>query len=81
MGYNHFVATILMKSVCVVTVYIVCMLMLLSFWSGTYRSATYVKHPNCKMYYQQLHLKYVTWQHIDYKLPEDDTIVSKRVVV
>jgi hypothetical protein len=37
---------------------------------------------NYKLYYQQLHLKYcVTWQDIDYKLPEDDTIVSKHVGV
>jgi len=43
-----------------------------------------VKHLNCKVYYQELHLKYcVTWQSIDYKLPEDDTIVSKtrRIVI
>jgi len=40
----------------------------------------YVKHHNCKLYYQQLHLKYLSnWQGIDYKLPEYDTIVSKRV--
>jgi len=41
MGYNHFVATILMKSVCVVAVYTVCI------WCY------------CKLYYQQLHLKYL----------------------
>ena len=31
---NHCVATILMKSVCVVAVYTVCVLMLLSCWTG-----------------------------------------------
>jgi len=36
MGYNHFVATILMKSVHVVAVYTVCMLTLLSCWPGMY---------------------------------------------
>jgi len=42
----------------------------------------YVKHLNCKLYYQQLHLNTcVTWQGIDYNLPEDDTIVSKHVGV
>jgi len=42
----------------------------------------YVKHLNYKLYYQQLHLKYcVTWHGIDYKLPADDTIVSKHVGV
>jgi hypothetical protein len=41
-----------------------------------------VKHLNYKLYYQQLLLKYlVTWKGIDYKLPEDDTIVSKHVGV
>jgi uncharacterized protein YebE (UPF0316 family) len=54
MGYNHFVATILMKSVCVVAVYTIRMLMLLSRWAGMY-----VKHLNCKLYYRQLHLKYL----------------------
>jgi len=39
-----------------------------------------VKHLNCELYYQHLHLKHcVTWQGIDYKLPETDTIVSKHV--
>jgi hypothetical protein len=43
---------------------------------------TYIKHLNSKLYYQQLHLKYcVTWQGIDYKLPEDDTIGSTHVAV
>jgi len=82
---------------------------------------TCVKYLNCKLYYQQLHLKYwcnlvrywlqalwgwhdsvetcsgvitvncitnsciwntgVTWQGIDYRLSEDDTIVSKHVAV
>jgi len=42
---------------------------------------TNVKHHNCKLYYQQLHFKCVTWQGIEYKLPEDDTIVSKQVGV
>jgi len=42
MIHNRFVATILMNSVCVLTVYTVCMLMLLSCWTTTYRSATYV---------------------------------------
>ena len=37
-----------------------------------------LKHLNCKLYYQKLHLKNcVTWQGIDYKLSEDDKIVSK----
>jgi len=31
---NHYVATILTQSVCVVAVYTVCMAMLLSCWSG-----------------------------------------------
>ena len=38
----------------VVAVYTVCMLMLLSCWPGTYLC----ENPNCKLYYQQLHLKY-----------------------
>jgi len=42
---------------------------------------TYVKHLDCKLYYQQLHLKCVTWQGIDCKLPEDDTVVSKHAGV
>jgi len=53
-----------MKSVCVVAVYTICMLKLLSCWPGTYFGNT------C-----------VTWQGIDYKLPEDDTVVSKHVGV
>jgi hypothetical protein len=48
------------QSVCVLAVYTVCMLMVLSCW------------PVCTG---------VTWQVIDYKLSEDDTIVSKRVAV
>ena len=36
MGYNHFVATVLMKSVCVVAVYANSMLMLLLCWPGVY---------------------------------------------
>jgi len=43
---------------------------------------TYMKHLNFKLYYQQLHFKSCgTWKGIDYKLPEDDTIVSKHVGV
>jgi hypothetical protein len=41
---------------------------------------TYVKHRNCKLYYQQLHLKYLC-NLARYKLPEDDTIVSEHVGV
>ena len=42
----------------------------------------YVKHLNYALYYQQLHLKYgLTWQGIGYKLPEDDTTMSKHVGV
>ena len=44
------IVTILTKSVCVMAVYTICMLMLLSCLPGT-----------------------------EYELPEDDTIVSKRV--
>jgi len=41
---------------------------------------TYVKRLNCKLYYQQLHLKYLcNLARYCYKLPEDDTIVSKHV--
>ena len=41
-----------------------------------------VKHLNYKLYYQQMHLKYLcNLQGIEYKLPEDDTIVSKHVGV
>jgi len=40
---------------------------------------TYVKHLNCKLYYEELRNTCVTWHGIDPKLPEDDTIVSKRV--
>jgi len=62
MGQNHYVAAVLMKSVCVVAVHTVCMYMLLSCWPGIWNTC-------------------VTWQGIDYKLPEDDTIVSKHVGV
>ena len=35
-----------------------------------------------KIYYQQLHLKYLcNLQGINYELPDDDTIVSKHVGV
>ena len=34
MGQNNFVTPVLMKSVCVVAVYTVCMLTLLSCWAG-----------------------------------------------
>ena len=59
-----------MKSVCVVAVYTVCMLMLLSCWPG-----------NCAFVGHSTKYTCVTWQGIDYKLPEDDTIVSKHVAV
>ena len=36
-----------------------------------------MKRLNCKMYHEQLHLI----DCIDYKLPEDDAIVSKHVGV
>jgi len=37
---------------------------------------------NYKLYYQQgIWNTCVTWQGIDYKLPEDDTTVSKQVGV
>ena len=41
----------------------------------------YVRYLNCKLYYQQLHLKYlcVTWQGTGYEFPEDDTTLSKYV--
>jgi hypothetical protein len=31
--------------------------------------------------YQELHLKHVTWEGTNYEILEDDTIVSKHVVV
>jgi len=38
-------------------------------------------HVSNVLYYQQLHWQdiYVTWQRTNYKLPEDDKIVSKHV--
>jgi len=41
---------------------------------------TYVKYLSFKLYYQQLHWHTcVTLQVTNYKLPEDDTTVSKHV--
>jgi hypothetical protein len=42
-----------MKSFCVLAVYTVCM-----YIDATVVLARYVKHLNCKLHYQQLHLKY-----------------------
>jgi len=39
---------------------------------------TYVKCLNFKLYYQQLHLTYLS-DLASYELPEDDTVVSKYV--